>query len=349
MAQGRWEEARAALAGAVAADSLHAETRFRLARCLDRLGRAPEAAREYRAARDLDVVHFRACDDENAVVREAAARGGDGVLLVDVERRLAEVSPDGIPGREFLTEHVHPLISGHDAIGRWICAALAESPIGSKLGTWDLSRLRTYEAYRERLGLAPVDDAAGLLLTLKYKLSKWPFTRACENGEASALLRREIAALRAGFDAPTASVFADLEAGRFADGFDYGHRHQEIARRALSGGDAPLAVVEFARAARYFGPNAELVVNQAQATLMAGRFAPAESLLDAATSLDPRLARTLFVRGMLRASQGRSAEAKELFRQYLQRESTGVFAQAARQSIQRLDRGLPVGVAGGGP
>lgn len=271
------------------------------------------------------------------------------MLLVDVEKRLAEVSPDGIPGREFLTEHVHPLISGHDAIARWICAALAESPIGSKLGTWDLSRLRTHDAYRERLGLAPVDDAAGLLLTLKYKLSKWPFTRACENGEASALLGREIAELRANFDVPTASVFADLEAGRFADGFDYGRRHQEIARRALSQGDPPLAVVEFARAARYFGPNAELAVNQAQATLMAGRFAPAESLLDAATSLDPKLARTLFVRGMLRASQGRGAEAKELFRQYLQRESTGVFAQAARQSIQRLDRGLPVGVAGGGP
>jgi hypothetical protein len=51
---------------------------------------------------------------------------------------------------------------------------------------------------------------------------------------------------------------------------------------------------------------------------------------------------------MLRASQGRAPEAKGLFQQYLQRESTGLFAQAARQSIQRLDRGLPVGVAEGG-
>lgn len=345
MEQGRWEEALPSLREAAAADSFHAETRFRLARCLDRTGQP--ALREYRAARDLDIVHFRACSEQNRVVREVAARAGSAVILVDVERRLAEISPDGIPGREFMTEHVHPLIDGHHQIARWIVETLEASPaagLGPAAGGGGLDRLADRTRLRASLGIEPIDDAAGLALTLHHKLIKWPFTQACENQDARRRMRADLDSIARLLDPVAASVLADLEQGRFPDGFDYGHRHQEIARRALAGGQPDLAAAAFARASRHFGPNAELTVNEAQARLMAGELAATDSLLARAAAIDPKFARTTFVRAMLRGTEGRAREARELFQQYVQLEPTGLFAQAARQSIQRLDRGLPVGV-----
>ena len=347
MERGQWEEALTRLREAVQADSFHAETRFRLARCLDRTGQADLALGEYRAARDLDIVHFRACGEQNQIIREVAAKAGSGVILVDLERRLAEVSPDGIPGREFLTEHVHPLIDGHHDIARWIVEALDAAPpagLGPATGGHDPDLLADRARYRQRLGIEPIDDAAGLVLTLRHKLAKWPFTQACENRQASRRLRADIDSLARGLDPFAASVLADLEQGRFPDGFDYGHRHQEIARRALAAGNPAAAAEAFARASRHFGPNAELTVNQAQATLLEGDLVATDSLLSLAEAVDATFARTLFVRAMLRGTEGRAREARELFQQYLQREPTGIYAQAARLSTQGLDGGLGVGV-----
>jgi lysophospholipase L1-like esterase len=98
------------LEAAVAADSTYADARFALGRALDRAGRAAEARSEYIAARDHDVVHFRACSRMNEIVRDVAARRG--APLVDMEAAFAARSPDGIPGRGLFLEHLHPNLDG---------------------------------------------------------------------------------------------------------------------------------------------------------------------------------------------------------------------------------------------
>jgi len=383
MAAGRRAEAAVALAEAVRHDSSHAETRFRLARCLDpgRGGGVPggtsevtgaggngafdgsgrsggsggsgaaggsagsashelEAARrEYRAALDEDPVHFRACSDQNRIVREmAAAHAGEHLLLVDLERRLADAAPDGIPGREFLTEHVHPTLLGNAALAEWIARDFEASPLGRRLGSADLTRLRPAAEYMGRLGLSAIDEATGLLLTLKEKLSKWPYTQAHENAEAVAYLRGQIRELTRSFDPIEAQVFAETEAGRFNDGYDYGLRHQEVGRRALLARQGALAIREYKRCDRYWGPVAELKANLAQAYLFHQELAPVDSLLDVAAGLDPKLARVQFLRGMLRQAQGRAAEARTELAAYVQREPTGIYAAAARQILAQMGR-----------
>jgi len=258
---GNLSAARPALEGAVEADSAFAEARFRLARCLDPrrfpgqppldpmidpegfdpratfatpemdAASAAAAAKHYRGALDHDIVHFRACSDQIAVIRELAREHqGPRLVLVDLDRDLAQASPDGIPGREFFTEHVHPYTRSNAFLADRICRAMAGSGPGQKLGSWDLSRLRSTDDYLKHLELTEVDEAAGLLVTLQHKMIKWPFTQAYENQAAMDYIQGQIRMLAQRLEPLEAQVLADIQSGRFLTGFDYGLRHQEIAR-----------------------------------------------------------------------------------------------------------------------
>jgi len=235
-----------------------------------------------------------------------------------------------------MTEHVHPTIRGHAFLAERICRALAASPLGTSMGAWDFSRLQSVDQYMSRMGLDETDQAAGLLLTVKYKMNKWPFTQAYENRRAVLELEEDLTRLTAHFDPISLQVYAETRSGRFPDGFDYGARHQEIARRALSAGKVDMAIRELQKCERQWGPGAELITNMAQAYLMKNEYASTDSLLDLAARLDPDFPRIHFVRGMLRRTEGRTPEARAEFETYLKLESTGIFANAARQLLRQM-------------
>ncbi len=88
----------------------HAETHYRLARALERLGRTAEAAEQYRAARDYDTVRWRISGDFNEVVRDIART--EGAALADVEAHLVRRARGPVPGAEMFLEHVHPNLRG---------------------------------------------------------------------------------------------------------------------------------------------------------------------------------------------------------------------------------------------
>ena len=141
----RWEQAYQAgtrleasgdLSGAVtkylAAEKLDgqfADLHFRLGQCYLGLKRPAEARRHCRLARDLDTLRFRADTGINEIIRQVAAdRSGEGVALVDAERRLAESSPvtPGLPGEEFFYEHVHLTFEGNYVLARALFRRLTE-------------------------------------------------------------------------------------------------------------------------------------------------------------------------------------------------------------------------------
>ena len=71
-------------------DTSDAEVHYVRGRLLDGLGRADEARRAYRSARNLDQLRFRAPDAINRIIREEAAR--TDARVVEVEGALRSAS-----------------------------------------------------------------------------------------------------------------------------------------------------------------------------------------------------------------------------------------------------------------
>ncbi len=353
-----WDDGATALRKVVTLDPSYSEACFRLARCLDPRTRGAGAAtdsaaagsvvpgtdlaaarEQYLNARDEDIVHFRACSDQNRVVREVAkaeqAKGAK-LLLVDLDQELSAISPDQIPGHEFFTEHVHPYTTSHAWIGRQICRAMSENPGFSTLGAADAASLPPTPAYLQRMGLSAIDEATGLVLTVQHKQSKWPFTEAYENRAAVGFLQQRINELAAHMDSIDVGVFAQIAKGSFLDGFDYGARHQEIGKNAQMAKKVDKAIREFENCSRYWGPWADMTLYLAHATLQAHQDARSDSLLDVAERLDPTLNRVHYIRALLRQQQGRPGDAKTELLTFIKKEPTGRMADAARRMLSTL-------------
>lgn len=88
-----------------------ATARYEKARGLESADDYRAARAEYLAAKDLDELRFRAPEDFNDVIREAATR--HGATVVDVQGALAGASTHGIIGAELMLEHVHPNVEGY--------------------------------------------------------------------------------------------------------------------------------------------------------------------------------------------------------------------------------------------
>ena len=115
LAQGKDAESRGAASeavshyrNAVTAAPDHAESQFRLARCLSSLGDESGAANYYHRARDLDALRFRADTRINTIVRKVAQASWSGkVALADAEKAF------GLGGEDLFYEHVHLTPAGN--------------------------------------------------------------------------------------------------------------------------------------------------------------------------------------------------------------------------------------------
>jgi tetratricopeptide (TPR) repeat protein len=111
---GRFSEAIEHYRQALEIDGGHAELHYRLARCFEAAGDRASAKQHYVEARDLDALRFRADGRINKVIREVAARAGEG--LVDAQRAFEAAAPLGIPGGELFYEHVHMTFRGNHVL-----------------------------------------------------------------------------------------------------------------------------------------------------------------------------------------------------------------------------------------
>jgi tetratricopeptide (TPR) repeat protein len=117
-------ESRAALQTAHAIDSEHAGVHFFLGRLAWEAGQWDEAARWLQSAKDLDVCPLRALTSMQLAVREIAAQYQ--VPLVDADQVFRDLSPHGVVGNQWLVDHVHPTIEGHQVLGEKLCEVCLE-------------------------------------------------------------------------------------------------------------------------------------------------------------------------------------------------------------------------------
>jgi tetratricopeptide (TPR) repeat protein len=156
-----------ALDAALRVDSLPAQGWYLRARLLEGQGRFAEARRSYQAARDRDLLRFRAPGAVNAIIRAAATR--EGVTLVDAEAAFAAAAPHGLIGHSLMLEHLHPTVDGYFLLADAFYEALRHEGL---VGAWE--RPVPKAVARSELLFTAVDSLFGML-RVRQLMGSWPF------------------------------------------------------------------------------------------------------------------------------------------------------------------------------
>lgn len=130
-------------------DPQHAGGFYNLAKCYQAARKLDEARAAYLQAKEWDVCPLRILQPMNEAVLEIADQ--TGAPLVDAQALFQKRSTDGIVGGDWLVDHVHPSIEGHQLLAD----ALAEKLIS--LGTlrprpeWEQVRRKRYAEHFDSL------------------------------------------------------------------------------------------------------------------------------------------------------------------------------------------------------
>lgn len=136
-----WTEVREKLRlleQAVALDERHADLLYLIGKCYERMGRFTEAKEWFIRAKEQDVCPLRILEPMHRAILDAASQ--HRVPLVDVKALVEERSEDGIPGEEWLLDHVHPSIAGHQLIADSLYRTLEQMELVRTPSAWQTTR-----------------------------------------------------------------------------------------------------------------------------------------------------------------------------------------------------------------
>lgn len=125
-------------------DPLHAGGWYNLAKCYDAMGEMDKAKAAYLKAKDQDVCPLRILQPMNDAVLEIAAQ--TQTPLVDAQALFESRSQDGIVGGEWLVDHVHPSIEGHQLLADTLLAKLEAFGLIALEPGWEARRNESYRA-----------------------------------------------------------------------------------------------------------------------------------------------------------------------------------------------------------
>ena len=155
----------ALLQKAVEIDDRHAGLLFRIGTCHHRLGRFAESKQWFLRAKEEDICPLRALEPMHEAIVETARRYG--VPLVDVRSRIEGRTEDGIPGDEWLLDHVHPSIAGHQMIADALYRVLEEMQLVRTPESWQARRDALWHDHLASLGQAYFAQGAARLKRLR--------------------------------------------------------------------------------------------------------------------------------------------------------------------------------------
>ena len=123
---------------ATAIDERHAGLLYMIGTCYELMGRYTEAREWYLRAKEEDVCPLRILDSMHDAILDVAAR--HRVQLVDVKALIEGRTEGGIPGDEWLLDHVHPSIEGHQLIADLLYNAMEEMELVHTPDGWQATR-----------------------------------------------------------------------------------------------------------------------------------------------------------------------------------------------------------------
>jgi hypothetical protein len=138
--------ALALLRQAAAVDDQYAQVHYEIGNCLLELGMTSEARDELIEAKELDVCPLRMLEPMKAIIHRVAAE--TKTPLVDADALIAANSRSGFPDRQWLVDHVHPSMSGHQLIADAIADKMVELKLVHRQADWAPAREK---AYRDHL------------------------------------------------------------------------------------------------------------------------------------------------------------------------------------------------------
>jgi Flp pilus assembly protein TadD len=165
--RGSYSEAVATARALATMDDTSAEAHFLYALALEKSGDIDAARSHFVAAKDRDMLRFRAPEAINSAIRELASRYG--AQPIDFEARLQSESRSGIVGADLMVEHLHPNVRGYFLLSDTFYDAIRER---GWIGTWDetVDDAAAWEAH----SVTDIDRLGGEYRVMQLK-SDWPF------------------------------------------------------------------------------------------------------------------------------------------------------------------------------
>jgi len=119
-----WSQALGLLEFAAAIDDEYAQVHYEMGTCLLQMGMPTEARDELLKAKELDICPLRMLEPEKEVIDRVAQE--TGTPLVDAEALVAASSRSGFPDQQWMIDHVHPTISGHQLLADALAEKFSE-------------------------------------------------------------------------------------------------------------------------------------------------------------------------------------------------------------------------------
>jgi tetratricopeptide (TPR) repeat protein len=289
-------------------DNGFAELQFRLGRCWLALTNSAQARRCFELARDNDALPFRADSRLNRIIREtAAARSGSDLRLADAAAVLAEKSPDGIPGRDVLFEHVHLNFDGNYLLARTMAEEVAKL-LPDRFTQKAQPAWADAAKCARRLALTDWDRKRVLQNVLQRE-GEPPFINQLDHPDQLRRLRDAIAELRPHLTPEAASDARAVYQEALTAAPDDAYLRADSARLFEETGDLDSAIAEWQRARDLipFAPAPYYYTGKLLARK--GKLVEALSSLDRALQIRPDFPEALDETGQLLLQQKRPAEA----------------------------------------
>lgn len=305
---GTQAQAAGNLAGALEAfrrageiDDSFAELAFQRARCAMELKQDAAAESDFRRARDLDTLRFRADSRLNEIIRETGKT--KGIPVIDADAELARDSET-----DLFYDHVHLNFAGNYRVARLFAAEVERHWTGET--TNGLPWLTEAEVAWQ---LAYTDfDQAIIAEEMRARLRRPPFTAQSNFRERDEHWVATITAL----SSPLEACASNYQAAVAAAPGDWVLR-ANFGRLLMTTGNNSAAARECAEVTRLLPHSAEGWANRGRLARLAGEPSRAREFLQTALKLRPDSVMVQTEFGILEAALGESENARRRFRSAL--------------------------------
>jgi tetratricopeptide (TPR) repeat protein len=159
---------------AVEIDNRHAGLIYLIGKCYEQIGRLNEAKNWFVRAKEEDICPLRILEPMHQAILDVAEQYR--VPLVDAEALLGERAEGGVLGSEWLLDHVHPSIHGHQLIADSLYETMENMKLVRKPQGWREARDELWQRNFSSLNKAYYAHGVEKL----ERLTKWSRRRALD-------------------------------------------------------------------------------------------------------------------------------------------------------------------------